>query len=294
MPRKSGSANVYCTLREAFDLVGTAVCGTEWQGFEADCDPARVKQQTDTKSLLCKPAPDGRAFTKDRLPDPTRPIDGKDGAMLIQAAERYIKALAELLRLIHSGLLPTEFIPENETTERKTINASAWPDPAKFDPKNPTWGDLWFDIAADRVVRKSAEKPAASGYERNYGALAWAYTGMRGHVEINREKLEKALRLPEEGTANGDVLPTLDTVGAEGPQPKTHAEIAKLRNKLKEWLEKKACADEARQFTKAGFLDKAQEEVDQRITKNLFNEVWRSAEIPTDLRKPGVRPTRLR
>lgn len=103
-------------------------------------------------------------------------------------------------------------------------------------------------------------------------------------------------------TVRGDVLPTLDTAasselgedmdaaatvgpeaptafpdnaGSEGPQPKAHAETAKLRSKLKAWLKKKACADEARQFTKADFLDKAREEVDSRISITMFREVWR-------------------
>ncbi len=198
MPRKSGFAKTYCTLRQAFDLVGTDVFGTEWQGLEADCDPAQAKQQTDTKSLRYKEAPDGQSFTKERLPDPKRPIDGKDGVTLIQAVERHIKVLAELLRLIHSGTLPTEFIPENETTVREVVNASAWPDPAKFDPKNPTWDDLWFDIAADRVVLKFTEKPVTPGFERDYGALWWAYTGRPGHVEFDRGALDKALRPPKD------------------------------------------------------------------------------------------------
>ena len=102
MSRKSDPTKTYCTLREAFDLVGAKVCGSKWQGSEADCDPARAEQ---------------------RQPGLPRPIDGKDGARLEQATKRHIKALAEFLRFTHSGALPTYFIPKNAATAKEAINA---------------------------------------------------------------------------------------------------------------------------------------------------------------------------
>ena len=206
MPGKTRSAEpadtkplkTYCTLREAFDRVGAKVCGPEWQSREADFDPARAKQQTDARSLLRTLAPDGLSFTEKRLPVPPRPIDGDDGAKLEQAIERHTKALKELLRLLHSGLLPAVLIAEGQTTVREGITASAWPDPAEFDPKNPTWVYLWFNIAADRVVLNLPDTSPVPDRAHSDGSLWWAYGGRAGRVEIDREALERALRPPED------------------------------------------------------------------------------------------------
>ena len=46
---KSDPTKTYCTLRETFDLVGKKVCGSKWQGFEADCDPARADRCMDCR-----------------------------------------------------------------------------------------------------------------------------------------------------------------------------------------------------------------------------------------------------
>jgi hypothetical protein len=201
MPSSSSPAKTYCTLREAFTLIGEKLYGREWKGFEADCDPAKAKQPTDTTSLLRKLAPDGQSYSKERHSVPKRPLDGKDSAKLKQAIERYAKTLTEFLCLTHDGFVPTEFIPEDNATARKAINASSWPDPKNFDPEMPDYHDLWFDIAAGRVVLKSAGKSATSGHGRDYGDLWWAYTGRPGHVEIDRGALDKALRPPEDNGA---------------------------------------------------------------------------------------------
>ncbi|MFB3110620.1 MAG: hypothetical protein ACE10G_01175, partial [Gemmatimonadales bacterium] len=193
-PADTKSLHTYRTLREAFDRVGKHIFGKEWQDFEADCDPARAKQQTDSKTLLRKLAPDEMSFTEERLPVPPRPIDGDDGAKLEQAIERHTKALKELLRLLHSGLLPAVFIAEGQTTVREGITASEWPDPAEFDPKNPTWNYLWFDIAADRVVLNLPDTSPVPDRAHSDGSLWWAYGGRAGRVEIDREALERALR----------------------------------------------------------------------------------------------------
>ena len=79
-------------------------------------------------------------------------------------------------------------------TVKEAITASDWPDPAKFDPINPTWNDLWFDIAADRVVLKSPETSPIPGRAQGEGSMWWAYGGRAGRVEIDREKLEGVLK----------------------------------------------------------------------------------------------------
>ncbi len=81
-----------------------------------------------------------------------------------------MKALKELLRFLHSRTVPAEFIPENATTAREDITASDWPDPEKFNPKKPTWGDLWFDITADRVVKTSPGTSPIPGRAQGEGS----------------------------------------------------------------------------------------------------------------------------
>ena len=215
MPRP---AKTYFTLREAFDFVGASIYGPKWRGFEADCDPAREKQQTDSKTLLRKLAPDGRSFStkeKDRRPVPKRPIDDIHRVRFGRAIGRHIKALKELLRFLHKGTVPTEFIPENATTAREGITASDWPDPEKFNPKKPTWGDLWFNIAADRVVRNFPKTSSIPGHAHGADSLWWAYGGRAGRVEIDREALERALRPPEEAKE-----PRPDQQEKKAPKPR--------------------------------------------------------------------------
>ena len=84
-----------------------------------------------------------------------------------------------------------------------------------------------------------------------------------------------------------------ESTGEEEPSI-AHVEVARLRGELLRWIERKARAPEAKDWIKADFLKHAREEVNPGITKHLFNEVWRTAEIPADFRKAGVRPTRLK
>ena len=231
MPRKSDSTKAYCTLREAFDLVGAKVCGPKWRGFEADCDPARAAQPTDTKTLLRKLAPDGQSFSteeKDRRSVPNRPIDGIHRARFGRAIGRHIMALKEFLRLTYNGHLPTEFILEGEATKREPINPSDWPDPAKFDPKNPSWGNLWFNIAADRVVLRLPKTSPIPGRTHGEDTLWWASGGRAGHVEIDREVLDRALRPPED--KGGGLSSEAQRKG--GARPKYHAGLQRFINRL--------------------------------------------------------------
>ena len=82
-------------------------------------------------------------------------------------------------------------------------------------------------------------------------------------------------------------------VGPEAPTVKTQVEAAKLRGELKTWIEESTRVKGAGRLIKADFLQRAREEVDPRITKHLFNEVWRTAEIPADFRKAGAPPKRV-
>ena len=193
MPNNSSSAKTYCTLREAFNLVGEAIFGREWQGFEADCDPAKAKQPTDTRSLLRKLNSDKGSYSNERRPVPARPLKGQDQARLEKAIERYTETLIEFLRLTNSGFVPTEFIPDNDPMVLEAINASSWPDPTSFDPESPDYRDLWFDMTADRVVLKPSDSSETPSRRFGGTSLWWAYGGRPGHVEIDREMLLKAM-----------------------------------------------------------------------------------------------------
>ena len=274
MPRKSDIAKTYCTLREAFDLVGTSTYGPKWRGFEADCDPARAAQPTDTVTLLRKLAPDGQSFStkeKDRRPVPKRPVDGIHRVRFGQAIGRHMKALKELLHFLHSRTVPAEFIPENATTAREDIPASDWPDPEKFNPKKPTWGDLRFDVAADRVVRNFPKTSPVPGRVHGDGSLWWAYAGRAGHVEIDREALERALRPHQQPKKP----PPPTTAGAE--------------TRCKEWLI---------DLMKAGPRKKGKDDYQKEAEKQFnvgtraFIRAWMNAVAETgnkDWSKPGPR-----
>jgi len=194
MSNDSSPTKTYVTLREAFNLVGKKIFGTKWQGLEADCNPAKVDQPTETRSLLHKLSSDEKSYSKECLPVPTRPLEGQDQTRLREATKRHARTLTELLRLLNSGLVSSEFIPDDNAITREVINASSWPDPKTFNPIMPVFHNLGFDLSADRVVIKSSGKSAASVHGRDYGDLWWAYTGRPGHVEIDKEVLKKALR----------------------------------------------------------------------------------------------------
>ena len=76
-------------------------------------------------------------------------------------------------------------------------------------------------------------------------------------------------------------------------EPRDQASLAKLRADLRRWLEAKASRRQST-WCKRNYLNAAREEVDAEVTDNLFKEVWRSAKLPRDLRKPGLRKKGVR
>jgi hypothetical protein len=67
-----------------------------------------------------------------------------------------------------------------------------------------------------------------------------------------------------------------------------HRSLASLRAALRRWLQQEAQA-RGQSWQKKHYLDAALARFGDRVTNNLFNEVWRSATLPEALRRPGLR-----
>jgi len=67
-----------------------------------------------------------------------------------------------------------------------------------------------------------------------------------------------------------------------------HRSLAKLRTELRRWLQHEARA-RGLSWQKKHYGAAARAMFGDRLTNNLFNEVWRSAALPEALRRPGLR-----
>ena len=67
-----------------------------------------------------------------------------------------------------------------------------------------------------------------------------------------------------------------------------HRSLAKLRTELRRWLQQEARA-RGQSWQKKHYCAAARTRFGDRLTNNLFNEVWRSADLPEALRRPGLR-----
>jgi hypothetical protein len=70
--------------------------------------------------------------------------------------------------------------------------------------------------------------------------------------------------------------------------PREHASLARLRRALRRWLQREAQA-RGRSWYKRQYCEAARKKYGDRVTDNLFNEVWRLADLPGALREPGLR-----
>jgi hypothetical protein len=70
--------------------------------------------------------------------------------------------------------------------------------------------------------------------------------------------------------------------------PREHASLARLRTELRRWLQREARA-RGMSWQKKHYCSAARTRFGDRVTNNLFNEVWRSADLPEGLRRPGLR-----
>lgn len=70
--------------------------------------------------------------------------------------------------------------------------------------------------------------------------------------------------------------------------PREHASLAKLRADLRRWLQREA-RERGRTWQKKHYCSAARIKFGDRVTDNLFNEVWRLADLPEALRRPGLR-----
>jgi hypothetical protein len=71
-------------------------------------------------------------------------------------------------------------------------------------------------------------------------------------------------------------------------EPRAHRSLASLRAALRRWLQQEAQA-RGQSWQKKHYFDAALARFGDRVTNNLFNEVWRSATLPEALRRPGLR-----
>jgi hypothetical protein len=67
-----------------------------------------------------------------------------------------------------------------------------------------------------------------------------------------------------------------------------HGFLAKLRTELRRWLQREARA-RGTSWQKKHYCSAARTRFGDRVTDNLFSEVWRSADLPEALRRPGLR-----
>jgi hypothetical protein len=75
---------------------------------------------------------------------------------------------------------------------------------------------------------------------------------------------------------------------ADQPVPREHASLARLRTAVRRWLQREA-QTRGRSWYKRQYCEAARKQYGDRVTDNLFNEVWRSADLPGALREPGLR-----
>jgi hypothetical protein len=70
--------------------------------------------------------------------------------------------------------------------------------------------------------------------------------------------------------------------------PREYASLAKLRTELRRWLQREA-QSRGMNWQKKHYCSAARTRFGDRVTDNLFKEVWRSADLPEALRRPGLR-----
>jgi hypothetical protein len=90
---------------------------------------------------------------------------------------------------------------------------------------------------------------------------------------------------------NIEVAPSSDPRAADASVPRDQASLAKLRADLRRWLEREALA-RGPSWYKSDYREAARSEFGDLVTDNLFDEVWRFAELPGALREPGLRKKR--
>jgi hypothetical protein len=112
-------------------------------------------------------------------------------------------------------------------------------------------------------------------------------------VEVNRKSLLQWLGEGEPVAGDTETVSEDADVGSTAARNSTsHAEVTQTRKRLKKFIEKKAKTKNPEEYTKANFLADARDEVNKNITKSMFNEVWRTADLPEEFKAPGRRPGR--
>jgi len=78
---------------------------------------------------------------------------------------------------------------------------------------------------------------------------------------------------------------------SEQPQESSHLDKARLRRALGPWLTEQA-QRYGSDWVKNDYFDAAKEHFGRHLTWHLFKEIWWSADLPENLREPGLRPSK--
>lgn len=108
---------------------------------------------------------------------------------------------------------------------------------------------------------------------------------------VFRADLEGLIReLPcESATPESETAPAKPAADTTGDHQVSQSEKAKLRRRVKQFLEAEAEIDPPRAQRKADWHRLVRQEYADGVTDNLFDEVWREAKLPPAWRAPGRR-----
>jgi hypothetical protein len=133
-----------------------------------------------------------------------------------------------------------------------------------------------------------------------YGSLPWQSFGRRTTESYlisdddrrdDREGVayHLGIRCTIEALANMGDLQSLPAAKAAGNCQPSQSEKAKLRRRVKEFLGEQAEIEPPRAQTKADWRHLVRQEFGDAVTDNLFDAVWRQADLPPAWRAPGRR-----
>jgi hypothetical protein len=167
--------------------------------------------------------------------------------------------------------------------------------PAGYDPRDADW------FSGEIVIRSRLQTSTIpiGGYDV-FGEFDREQRGLsprehrypmrtvtnRYSFKIDRRQFD--VLLTEAAAARAPEPDDADRKAADDHQA-SQSEKAKVRRRLKEFLEAEVKIAPPRARTKENWQLLARQELGNAVTKNLFDEVWRGADLPAAWRTPGRR-----
>ena len=105
------------------------------------------------------------------------------------------------------------------------------------------------------------------------------------------DKPVMTLRDVAPATETSEAVPESADVGA-AHDSRSHADITKIRIRLKSWIEDTAKTKDPEKYTKENFRADARKKLDKNISESMFRKVWREAKVPKGFKQRGRRPGR--